>query len=342
MGTSERSTPEQDEQHLARLIREAGPRQQPPADVRDAVRVAAHREWRAMVRARAPQQRRASARWSLAAAASIAGLAAWLALPMLATQEIAMASLERVSGAVELGRAGLLGEFAPAREGATVLTGQEIRSGRGGRAALDVAGVSLRLDEGTVVAALAVDRVELKQGALYVDVAPGTSAPALVVETPYGTIEHLGTQYEARLSDAGLRLRVREGRVRLAGKGRVVEAVAGEQLVMIADGELRREPVLRAGGDWTWVSAIAPPFDIDERPLADFLAWAARESGREISYASPASAAEAARVVLRGSVRGLTPERALAAVLSTTRLDYREESGESAERLVVDFSGDAR
>ena len=54
--------------------------------------------------------------------------------------------------------------------------------------------------------------------------------------------------------------------------------------------------------------------------MIEFLSWAARELGREIVFASPESEAEANSAVLSGSMTGLTPAEAIAAVLPTTRL----------------------
>jgi ferric-dicitrate binding protein FerR (iron transport regulator) len=320
-----------DEPRLAGLIRQGGAREQPSAAMHAAVRTAAHREWRDVVAART---RRRNTRWSLAAAAAAAGLAVWLTLPMLQAPAAVVAAVTRVSGPVEIGAVGLFGRFAPVQAGADVTATAQIRSGSGGRVALQVGGTSLRLDENSVLAMVAPDRVALKRGAVYVDSgADGTAQSSLLIETPYGTVEHVGTQYETRLADGVLRVRVREGLVRLNDARQAIEATAGEQVTLLSSGEVRRGAVGRAGGEWAWAGEIAPPFDIENRSLAEFLRWAARETGRDVAFASAASEGEAASVTLRGSVAGLNPERALAAVLSTTQLGYRE----TGDQLLIDF-----
>ena len=50
----------------------------------------------------------------------------------------------------------------------------------------------------------------------------------------------------------------------------------------------------------------------------EFLAWAARETGRRLVYASPAVAQRAEQTLLKGSVDDLSPQQAVAAVLATT------------------------
>jgi hypothetical protein len=52
-----------------------------------------------------------------------------------------------------------------------------------------------------------------------------------------------------------------------------------------------------------------------------------RELGREIVFATPESESEAERAVLSGSVNGLAPGEALAAVLPTTSLRSSERDG---------------
>jgi hypothetical protein len=64
----------------------------------------------------------------------------------------------------------------------------------------------------------------------------------------------------------------------------------------------------------------APAFDINDRPLADFLLWVARETGRTIVYRSAAAESAAREVRLNGSIAGLDPDTALTTVLSTTQL----------------------
>ena len=324
-----------DERQLAELIRHAGSRVEPPAAMRDAVREAAASEWRAVV---ASHARRRTLRWSMTAAAVVAGLAVWLALPLVRAPAAVVASVIRVNGPVDVG-GGLFAGFTLMRSGGAVMAGAEIRADSGGRVALQIAGTSVRLDENSAMTMIAPGRIALKRGAIYVDADPAASAASpLVIETAFGTVEHLGTQYEARLSDGGVRVRVREGRVRLMGEQRSVESHAGEQVTLLATGDVRREPLARADGEWAWVGEIAPACNIENKSLADFLHWVGRETGREITFSSSASEEEAAHVVLRGSVDGLSPERALAAVLATTRLGYSETPG----RVLIDFKAGER
>jgi len=313
---------EPDEQQLAGIIRRAGPRGQPGMAARDAVRDAVHAEWRAVVAARRRRQR---TRWSLAAAAAAAAMAVWIGIPRVQAPAAAIAAVTRVAGPVTIDNGSWLRRAAPAVVGAALAAGTELRSAPGGRLALQIGATSVRLDGDSAVTMLAADRIALERGAVYVDSGAGrTGEAALVIETPLGAVEHLGTQYEARLAQDTLRVMVREGGVRIERDGAAIETQAGEQLTLDRAGDVHRRPIGRDDAAWAWAAQVAPAFNIENRPLPEFLGWVSRETGRSIAFASAAAEQAAGAVVLRGSVAGLTPAEALAAVLATTELDYRD------------------
>jgi ferric-dicitrate binding protein FerR (iron transport regulator) len=127
---------------------------------------------------------------------------------------------------------------------------------------------------------------------------------------------------------------VREGRIALAGDRESSEAKAGEELTLSA-GRLSRRPIPTDSAAFDWTQSIAPAWQLDGSRLSDFLAWAARESGRRLRYGSPALASEAAEIILRGSVEGLRPAEALEAVVPAVGLAYRVEAGELVIRSAV-------
>jgi hypothetical protein len=69
-----------------------------------------------------------------------------------------------------------------------------------------------------------------------------------------------------------------------------------------------------------------------------FLDWISREQGWDWEIADSTLRARAGRVVLHGSIEGLTPEEALAAVLPAAGLTYRREGA----RLVIEAVGAGR
>ena len=123
---------------------------------------------------------------------------------------------------------------------------------------------------------------------------------------------------------------VREGRIEFvhpsaADPGPAV-ATAGQRMSAPAGGEVSIAPVPTWGEAWDWVDAVAPEYEADGKTVADLLGWAARETGRTLSYASPEVRAQAGRVVLRGAL-SLKPAEALSVVAGTTDFMARSEAG---------------
>jgi ferric-dicitrate binding protein FerR (iron transport regulator) len=313
-----------DDPGVARVLRAAGGRARPADEMKAAVRAAVHAEWRATV----AQRSRRRTYFALAASVAMAALALWVARGYFVLSGDVVANVSRIVGTAQA-RSGRFGTWhvvaAPLHAGETLKTGVD------GRVALQLHdGVSVRLDHDTLVAFVDPARIDVKSGAVYVDAGPvPTATDHLRVGTPAGIVQHVGTQYEARIVKGGTRIRVREGRVDLLPEngGNAQSAGVGEQLLVSASGEIQRDSISPSDDAWSWASNTAPPFDINGRPVREFLTWVGRELGREVVYATPAAEAEADRAVLSGSVAGLSPADALAAVLPTTQLRSVEHDG---------------
>jgi ferric-dicitrate binding protein FerR (iron transport regulator) len=308
-----------DEAALSRLIAAVGPRQQPSTAATYEVRAAVEAEWRRTVDVR--QRRRRFPAWAMAAGFAVAAVGAWLARPLYLPEAATVATLTRVVGDVQASSGD--GRWEQLANGTEVKSGDILRTGSDGRTAIALSsGVQLRLDNGTELALNDVDEAALARGAVYVDSGAGAGAPGarFVLDTPAGDVRHLGTQYEARLDGSGLQVGVREGRVELSGVHGPVIAQAGELLAVSGTGQVTRGALAPDASAWDWVKGVTPPFSIEGRTVDEFLTWAGRETGRTVEYASPEVARQARSVTLNGTVEGLPPERALAAVLATTSL----------------------
>jgi ferric-dicitrate binding protein FerR (iron transport regulator) len=326
---------EHDDSDIARVLRAAGGRANPSDEMTRGVYQAVHAEWRATV---GRQKRTRSRRVWLAVAASVAAaaIALFMGRSFISTPGDVMASVSRSVGVVQFRERDSVA-WLDASGAQELHVGESVHTGADGRVALTLLdGVSLRLDHDTNVLLVGEDRVDVTAGAVYVDSGAATpSAARLQVGTPAGVVRHLGTQYEARILSSGTRIRVREGRVDVTptnGTARTLEV--GDQILVSASGVEARDRIEPSSTEWDWASSAAPEFDINGKPVHDFLAWAARETGLKIVFASAASAAEARRAVLSGSIAGLDPDEALAAVLPTTSLKGTERDGE----LVVELA----
>lgn len=315
-----------DDAAIARLLRATGKREQPSEDLERHIRAAVHAEWLATV----AQRGRLRQRIWMAAAASILTLVAglWVMQTRLSGPGALVAKLDRLEGSVNVSEQSPL-SWLTGNRWRLVQPRQQMRVGdaletrHDGRTALTVAGsISLRLDHDTRIAFIDEGRIEVLHGAVYVDAGEALAGRReLLLDTPAGAVRHVGTQYEVRVLPAGTRIRVREGRVELSDpSGASEQLTAGEQLFVAPDGAHSRATAAADGSDWSWTGEVAPPFDIEGRPLGEFLDWVARETGRKVIFVDAQTEAEAASAVLHGSVAGLSPDEALQAVLPTTRL----------------------
>ncbi len=327
------------EHDVGHVLRNAGRRSDPPEDLQRSVRAAVEAEWREAVAVRARRRR-----VGFAAAASIvlAGAALWIARPLFQAPGAQMAAVGVTAGSVRA-KAGWLGSWQPVTSHETLRVGETLATLADGRAALALTdNLSVRLDHDTRIAFVDPQRISIESGAVYVDSGHSARLPAdqrLQIVTPVGAVRHIGTQYEARIVGAEVRIAVREGRVELdTGGGATQSAAAGEQMTISPAGSVKRSAVSPYGANWQWVAAMAPSFDIEGRTLADFLTWVAREQGRDVVFASAETQAEASRVQLSGSIAGLSPDAALAAVLPTTPLRGEMRNG----KLLVSFSSATR
>jgi ferric-dicitrate binding protein FerR (iron transport regulator) len=313
------------EAKLAALVRGALPREPSPA-ARERARITVEAEWRAAVAAR---QGRPDARSSpprarrFAVAAGLAAAGAAAVFGWLASQEPAerpmVATLERGSLAVH---------GAPLAAGAGIAAGDVVTVRDGAGALLRLGpGLSLRVAAGTEATVASTERVELRAGRVFVDALPGAD-DALTVATSRGDVRHLGTQYEVVDDSGRVEVAVREGRVQVASAGAAaMEAAAGELLVLRAGAPAERQAIADAAARFGWIAALPSPVVIDGRPLAEFLSWYARETGRSVSFASADLERQAATITLSGSVDGLSPEAALEVVAASTDLGVRRAPG---------------
>jgi ferric-dicitrate binding protein FerR (iron transport regulator) len=319
------------DQDLERVLKSVGLREKPPADVERSVREHVHAEWRSVVFER---RRRGRQRTYLALAASIvaAAVAFWALGPQLGGSAEPVATVALATGDVRV-TAGWFDNWHGVAGGQPLLEGQTLETGATGRGALALpGGISARVDHGSRLVLAAADRLVLERGTLYVDSGSAPAAPLDVVTTT-GTVSHVGTQYEVRLLDSSVRVRVRDGMVEWrSSRGDVERGASGVQLTIRDDGRVERSSVPGYGAAWDWTLEAAPSIDIEGLPLSQFLAWAARETGREVVYASPEAESEAEGIVVHGSIAGLTPAEALDAVLATTSVHANVAGG----NLVVD------
>lgn len=322
-----------EEQEIRDLIAEAGQRAAVPAEDVVRIKAAAREEWREMVE----RERRMRQSWRLRSAAAVAAgvllaLAAgwWWTTGSGPGAATVVARVELVAGSVRTAEAVELQTGGDLTAGAAVETASWTGGAPAGAALRLAGGQSLRLASGSRVRLVSDRRCELEYGTLYVDSDAAAAAEGVEIVTALGTVRDIGTQFEVRLGegDAALRLRVREGSASLESEGDSHMAIRGEQLSLLGDGSIVRTEVEPYGPEWDWVMATAPAIESEGLPLSSFLAWASREIGRDLRYADPELAKAAATdIIVRGSIAGLTPTEALAAVVAGSGLRHEIHNG---------------
>jgi ferric-dicitrate binding protein FerR (iron transport regulator) len=319
-----------DDDAFEALLKEVGGRSAPSSQIFEEVRAAVHAEWRASVAAHARRRR-----WTRLAVAASVLLVVLAGVAVQRTTQIGGAQL-----AVDLTYSTGDVFVTPAgREAQRVKVGERFAAGdslatKAGRAALRLGDdLEVRVDEDTLLRLIAPDRIELAAGTLYADADKGGSGRPLTIDTRLGAVRHVGTQYQVRAEASRLEILVREGRVEIAAAGAVSSGVAGERVQVDARGSVVRTAIAREDPAWRWTTRAGPPFDIENQTLDEFLTWVARETGRELVYDTPQAQAAARELKLRGSIAGLDPHAALAAVLSTTQL--RRLAADEAELRIA-------
>jgi hypothetical protein len=290
--------------------------------VRERLRAAVEGAWRAATRS--PDLRPIRyRRWKWAAAVGLASVAAatLTLLPRPVDEPAIVGSLSRLDGGgvdrrFSFFRHRLLKLGDPLRAGDTVTAH--------GPALVALAhGGTLRIAANTVIEVTSAAEIGLARGMIYLDEpAPAVPAGGLNVATRVGVVEHLGTEFEVLSDSQAVRIRVREGRVRLLGASGAVEADAGTELLARPNGPVIKRTVFTYGLEWMWAAALAPDYEIEGRPLVDFLAWASRELGRGVEFSDAHAREVAERTILHGSILGHAPLEALSNVLATTSLTY--------------------
>ena len=318
---------------IAALLRLAGRRRAPDAARLERARAAARLEWQRTQRGRG--RRRLMMAAAVVATAGAVGSAAWFwpgrSSPGPAAAVVATA--QRVIGTIRVtDAAGREPEPGIETQPKQVRAGNRVEVADRSRAAFELAdGTSVRLAGGTVVGFEGSGRLALLRGTMYVDAHPERRAGAIFVDTPFGRVRHVGTQFELRLQPSSLTVRVREGEVAVDGRGASQTSRAGESLRISHDRPPERGRIDTAGPEWAWVTSIAQPFTLEGATASAFVQWVSREQGWQWAYADEKTKRLAERAVLHGSMEGLSPEEALAAVLPASGLTSRRDG----DRLIV-------
>ena len=141
------------------------------------------------------------------------------------------------------------------------------------------------------------------------------------VQTEFGVIRQLGTQYIGSVSAQSLSVSVREGRVLVDGF--YFDEVADQHQSLTIKGSARPQvwSISPYGDEWSWIEVMAPPTDFHGKTIYEFLQWVARETGLTIKFDDPDVERMAQEKTLKGQV-DTQPRAALRQRLLTVGLSY--------------------
>jgi ferric-dicitrate binding protein FerR (iron transport regulator) len=316
------------ERSIERLMKLAGERDMPSPEGMERARQAARQTWSRMVERRtstAPR-RTLKAVWGLAIAAGFACVALYTSLDRpITAAPVLVARIATLDGGATLLEATGETQVRPAmpiHSGTTLATND-------GRVALTFGdSLSLRVDRRTRLRFDSREQVTLLEGALYVDSGGVNALPALRIETPAGVVRHVGTQFQVSVSGDTTQVRVREGRVLLtSATGAQSDIATGDELQVNRDGLKWRRGLPSFGPAWEWSASIASPLEIENRPLAEFLAWMIREHGWQLRYGDETLQQRTYEIRLHGSLDRLDAAAMLERVALVTGVPLRAQEG---------------
>lgn len=322
---------------LARLLKLAGPRAEIPRGLELRTYELVRREWKASTRqpngmkiykkVRRAWRRDARLdtlmRWALpVGGVAAAVLAIFVLTQPVAPPAVAVATVSKVVASTAAN--------SPYMEDTTLFAGETIVTGEGeGLSLLLARSESLRIDENTQIRIDAKDRFTLMSGRVYVDTGQFVYRDGgLTIETAFGSVTDVGTQFSVSSKYQSLDVAVREGRVDIRDDSTALVVVVGERMTL----KRNMDPSVSAIGArdeyWNWVADLAPDYDVNNGSLFDFLEWVARETGRRLVFENDEQRMSAMREDIHGEISNLSPDEALRAVQPTTSLRYRIEEDE--------------
>lgn len=318
---------------LEQLLSKATPRPVPDEAHTAAAREALRTEWKGVTRRH--RSRRRVLRFAVAASVLVAVFALFNTMRIPAVDLLQVAAIQKSFGSIYFVSDQSI--VTPHDSQKSIHLGETISTGEGAGIALAwFGGGSLRLDQNTTLEFRDADSVYLHDGQIYFDSTPSTlitgtqsaEPGSFVIETEYGRVTHIGTQFVTAVDGKTLKVSVREGAVDIEGQYYRSTAERGQQIQFAG----RQQPQVFSfdayGDAWNWVAERSPAVDVDGRTLPEFLNWVSRELGREIVYSDEARkiAMDPKTNKLMGSVLD-EPTAALRMRMLTAGLEAHIEEG---------------
>lgn len=183
----------------------------------------------------------------------------------------------------------------------------------------------LRINQNTIIEVISPLKINLVAGEIYIDADKSTGKNRLIIKTPQGIVQHIGTRYLLKANERKLLLAVRNGMVKIKGNQLKQQVNAGKKLNIEDSGEFKISPISNNDNLWKWTLVAAGPFISQGKTLNDFVVWYAHENGYKINW--NANEINTKRVKLSGKVSKLNKSQQIKAVFLSTKFNYEINQG---------------
>jgi ferric-dicitrate binding protein FerR (iron transport regulator) len=312
-----------DEIDVVRWLRLTSPRPVVETERTARVRAAVHQAWRNALKQR---QRQYRMWWTAAAAiALVSTMGAWMwnrGVEPTPSPRSAVGVVLALSGASPVMMRTPEGA-RPLQVGDAVSLGADVRTNAPASLSWLEPRVQVRVDANTNLRFNGPRVVFVERGRVYFDTG-SNGARAIEVQTPRGTVHDVGTRFEVRVSDVNMRVRVRDGAVKVTRGSVAREGGAGTELTVTGEAIVERT-IATSDTDWAWITRAGPRFVLEGQTLESYLQWVSIEGGWTVRFADDRRGRETRNTVLHGSIDGLSPAESLEVVLPTCGLTHRME-----------------
>lgn len=276
-------------QDIQRLLKAAGPRVNPPEEMRARVHDNVMAAWLEMPAEKATSRRQwnRGLRFVLPVAASI--IVAFAAGVVIFTQQAGLPN----EWAAQIGKTS--GDYTVSQTQHNGLLGDNVlvSTHADGHVELKLGGGStVQLDNHTRITVLSETSIALFEGRVYVDGGTGGTGGAgsssnIQIVAPHALITDVGTLFEVTVDGEQWAVAMREGMVKVEVEdeeytARVSDGM-GDRLHFTDNKLVDRSVLATTAATWAWTQGLREPFKLDAGvKIYSYLEWAARDSGRTL------------------------------------------------------------
>lgn len=205
------------------------------------------------------------------------------------------------------------------KNGDTIRTGQKLHTTNATMTLKWHDGAILKFDRQTQIHFINKHEVSLLAGAIYFD---SNDSSHIRIHTSRGVVSDIGTQFETRLQPKNLLVRVREGEVKVEKqKGNPLYVTSGKAL-QLTD-EHNEISDITKDDQWLWVDAMDEDFNFDGRTMAEVLSWIAQRENWTLQFKSEQDKKQAQEDILHGKLNITSSQELLKQLSLISDMQYQ-------------------